>query len=282
MKACCPDGAKECDRAVVACRPEIECRDCATDDDCPAVPSSLCGSNRCVENKCQLELHADKPAPSQLPGDCKITLCDANGNAEVAKDPADLPLDGNPCTTEVCSGKFPSNTPLPDGTPCPGEGSGICLLGRCVECNETLYPAACPGGLVCDGSFCVPSACKDAVKNGKETFTDCGGPDCRPCSPKLPCLEGRDCISGVCADNVCQKSSPDDGVKNGSETGVDCGYYEAPPNTCADGEGCDSPDDCVSSVCYDGLCLARTCFDATRNGKEMGIDCGGDCPSCPN
>lgn len=39
--------------------------------------------------------------------------------------------DGNPCTTDICSGGTCSHENLPDDTPC-GEDGEMCLMGTCV------------------------------------------------------------------------------------------------------------------------------------------------------
>jgi len=55
---------------------------------------------------------------------------------------------------------------------------GVCDgLGACIEC---LDASQCATG-VCDQGYCVDQGCTDNVKNGQETATDCGGPDCAPC-----------------------------------------------------------------------------------------------------
>jgi hypothetical protein len=46
--------------------------------------------------------------------------------------------------------------------------------------------------------------CDDAVPNGDETATDCGGPDCQPCEEGRTCLVDSDCQSGDCDTGICQ------------------------------------------------------------------------------
>jgi hypothetical protein len=89
-----------------------------------------------------------------------------------------------------------------------------------------------------------------------------------------------DCLSGVCNGITCQPPTPFDGIKNGGETGIDCGYPGGPPYTCKNFEGCHTSTDCISRVCYNGYCQVPTCYDATMNGFEQGVDCGGLCPPC--
>jgi hypothetical protein len=196
-------------------------------------------------------------------------------------DPSDLPLDGNPCTFDECDGDKPFNPALPDKSPCPGEDSGICVLGQCKDCSEVLDVQTCSSGFECDKDQCVPLTCKNNLKEDPETDTDCGGPACRVCKEDLSCLEPSDCLSNVCTANICQKSTHADGQKNDTETGVDCGHPGGLSNMCADGEGCGASNDCKSGVCYLGICQAPTCVDATQNGEETGVDCGGPAPCSP-
>jgi hypothetical protein len=196
-------------------------------------------------------------------------------------DPSDLPLDGNPCTYDLCKADAIHNPPMPDKHPCALKESGICSLGQCIECSDSLG-APCAPGFYCYEGTCIPSACVDFLMNNQETFVDCGGPECLPCMPGQGCVQPSDCTSGVCAMGICQAPTHSDGVKNGDETGTDCGYPLGPPFSCADGEGCAVANDCSSYVCFDGICQPPTCLDAIQNGSETGLDCGGTCPPCPD
>jgi hypothetical protein len=65
------------------------------------------------------------------------------------------------------------------------------------------------------------------------------------CKAKLP--NGTLCAGGTCQDGACSPPSCADGVKNGNETGVDCGGPDCP--RCANGQTCESRDDCRSAMC---------------------------------
>lgn len=239
---------------------------------------------RAVEGRCELDVPVGEPIKNQVRGDCKQTVCSIEGRLVIWKDPSDLPLDRNPCTLDVCEGDEPRDIELPDKSPCPGEDSGICVLGQCRDCSEALGWEFCPvDGEACREYQCVPLECKDGLKNGLETADDCGGPVCSPCDADLSCKIDSDCFSKVCNPDtlLCEKSTHSDGEQNDSETGVDCGYPTGMPHQCKDGEGCDSAADCMNQVCYNGLCQAPTCFDAVQNGSEAGEDCGASGPDCP-
>ncbi len=237
-----------------------------------------------MDGACSMDIWAWQAIPSQYPGDCKITMCSVSGEAEVVEDPSDLPDDGNSCTVDTCEGDTPANTVLPDKQACLDYPFGVCSKGKCKECSEPLGSFSCPDNKQCDYERCTPIVCVNGMKDvaSGETMTDCGGPYCKGCYANSVCATGSDCMSGVCQGGKCQAPTHTDGVKNADETGVDCGYPGGPPNSCKDGEGCLAPTDCKSAVCYQGLCQAPTCTDATKNGTETGIDCGEGCSPCQN
>ena len=49
------------------------------------------------------------------------------------------------------------------------------------------------------------ATCNDSMRNGNESDTDCGGPDCDPCGVMSRCLANDDCASGLCSDGLCQE-----------------------------------------------------------------------------
>jgi hypothetical protein len=282
--ACCSDGKTDCAVELMACVPEWACPalnvECKEDEDCPGPPDSRCGVPRCNEGSCELEIWTHQPIPNQYPGDCKINMCSGFGEVIVWADPSDIPDDGNWCTGDTCDGDMPANTIHPSKTPCPGGLQGICHEGKCWECNLSLDFYCSTKEYSCYWDTCVPHQCVNNMLDGQETGHNCGGPVCSKCGSPGWCKVDSDCLSGVCEEGECAFPSPTDGVKNGQETGVDCGYPGGPPNQCKDGEGCKLAADCMSAVCYKGVCQISTCFDATKNGAETGADCGGECPPC--
>jgi hypothetical protein len=284
---CCPDGGQNCASELMGCRPKAQCKAvmasaCISDEQCPGPPDSRCGYGRCEGGKCGLEIHISKAIPNQFPGDCKVNMCSLTGDVEVVTDPSDFPNDANPCTLDTCEGDVPKNIPLPDKSLCPGESTGVCDGGKCKECSDAIYADICPSGYFCDWDQCISmaSSCANAEWDDEETGINCGGSVCHPCGPEDECKIATDCTSGVCEDGECAYPSHEDGLKNGDENGIDCGYPGGPPNMCKDGDTCAVPNDCMSKVCYLGLCLAPTCTDAIQNGTETGNDCGGGCVPC--
>jgi len=286
-KICCARGESPLD-CFLSCRPCDECASgtegcpsgCQADTECPGPPDARCGTGRCVEGKCTVEVNPG-PLPSQIRGDCQRVECSATGEALVLPDPSDFYDDGEQCTTDICDPNGPQHEPLFDGTTCPNSGTGRCLAGTCVDCYQ-LDPSmiTCPGNLVCDYTQCVPGHCVNGIPDSAETDVDCGGP-CRPCYIGMGCLSGSDCQDKVCATSICKAPTCQDGVHNDAETGVDCGAPSSCP-LCGAGQGCKTSADCSSGVCWAGVCETASCFDGVRNGEEAGIDCGPVCSiPCP-
>lgn len=262
----CAEGTAECSGVPVPPGP------CEGDDECPGPPDPRCGAGRCVDGACAVEIHGG-PLASQIRGDCKVEQCTTDGRV-VSASAHDVYDDGNQCTLDVCEVDAPQHLLLNDVT-CPASGEGRCHEGACVQCFAEDPALACPGGLACDGVWCVPGHCENDEQDVGlgETGFNCGGP-CRPCQAGDRCRAAADCMSGVCTSGSCMIPNCSDGVKNGRESGVDCGTISCP--RCEPGGGCKTGADCKSGVCWAGVCEAPTCTDGVKNGDEAGIDCGGE------
>ncbi len=283
---CCARGdtSPEC---FLSCRQCSECAQgtegcptgCQDDADCQGPPDSRCGSGRCTQGVCSVEIHPG-PLASQIRGDCQRAECSATGEVVAVEDPSDYHDDGEQCTYDYCGPQGAQHDPLVNGASCPVAGVGQCYNGECVECVPGDPLMTCPvgSGLVCQGNQCVPAHCANTLPDPGETSIDCGG-QCAPCYFGFPCQVGPDCQSGVCVAGLCKAPTCEDGVKNDSETGLDCGAPSCP--RCPPGQGCAVADDCTSGVCWAGVCEEPSCFDGVRNDGEAGIDCGGPCPQCP-
>ncbi|NJL43702.1 MAG: hypothetical protein HC945_00005 [Nitrosarchaeum sp.] len=133
--------------------------------------------------------------------------------------------------------------------------------GSPPESELCLYEGTCDDGvwnqgeeaLDCGGPCPPCPTCTDGIQNGLETGTDCGG----TCDPCPGCT---------------------DGIKNHNESDIDCG---GPCTACSPGASCRVAEDCKSTVCSAGQCLAPSCQDNVRNQDETGTDCGGPCEACP-
>ena len=134
-----------------------------------------------------------------------------------------------------------------------------------VDCGGDICPARCTAGggceteadcanpLACVGRVCADANCDDTVRNGLETGTDCGGPDCPDCPTGQGCVSAADCISTVCgSDDLCAAPTCDDDAKNGNETGIDCGGGGTCMQ-CPVGQGCMGDTDCQTQTCAPNL-----------------------------
>lgn len=258
--------------------------ECQTAADCTEkLADARCGAVECISGECQVTFRPIEKIDSQVRGDCLSTYCDGQGAAIVLPDGEDDYNDGRECTFDTCDKLVAQNIPLPNGSPCPESGVGVCFDGKCAECMDDDAFSNCGIGFSCDALLCVSSACGQN-KNGMadpplETGVDCGG-QCYPCFGLQKCKTGADCADGVCSLGKCALPTHSDGIKNDNETGVDCGCVNCAP--CQDGFECEIGDNCQSLVCWAGKCQAPKCNDGRQNGDESGIDCGAPCGNaCP-
>lgn len=99
------------------------------------------------------------------------------------------------------------------------------------------------------------ASCTDGIRNGLETDVDCG-PDCARCAFGKTCVEGSNCLSGLCeAERCVAPASCGNGVKDRTETDVDCGGGCGP---CDLDRACVIDSDCGSGTCWD-LCVPAAC-----------------------
>jgi hypothetical protein len=137
------DGAGTC----VACLDVTDCP--GTDDDCQmrTCSSGVCGF---------VFAPVGTERVMQVPGSCHEIVCTGTGDSTTIVDDTNLPVDGNPCTADVCASGVPTNPPLAIGTSC---GSGLVCdgVGRCVGCLSASY---CPGSdTECESRTCTNGAC---------------------------------------------------------------------------------------------------------------------------
>jgi hypothetical protein len=72
----------------------------------------------------------------------------------------------------------------------PDAATGDCITDDDCDPGEACSPARA----------CVPaSTCTDSLRNGQETDTDCGGPQCPQCARGQACLAPADCSTRSCA-----------------------------------------------------------------------------------
>jgi hypothetical protein len=266
-----PDGA-------IPCTLPSEC-----DDD------NACTEDRCEGSACVFSATSNGPAPTQLPGDCRVIQCQGGMPSEEPDD-GDLPEDDNACTADTCSAGTPHNTPRPDGEACSLNGSaGHCEGGACtVDCGPGLPP--CDDGEPCTEDSCdVPKGTcsfaplEDGTKNpgAADTKGDCKGHVCVgghdllvDDDSDLP-ITPTDCDQELCASG--QPSNPPlpaDAPCFTSEGAVCDGQGACV--ACNVDEKCMGPsDDCQHPACVDHHCV--TAFIAANTPLSPALQVPGDC-----
>jgi hypothetical protein len=131
----------------------------------------------------------------QIAGDCRKVVCNGMGGTTTVPDDTDLQDDGNPCTTDSCSGGVPQHLPAGNGTSCGGGltcngtmcGSG-CIIGGTSYAAGAVNPAS-------PCQVCTPATSSTAWSNiANGTF--CTGVYPFPPMPTYPGI----CLNGNCAD----------------------------------------------------------------------------------
>jgi hypothetical protein len=146
------NGTEVCDGAgnCVAC--DIAA-DCGVTTDCVTY---TCTSHVCSHTFA----NSGTPTTSQTPGDCHQTQCDGNGGTMQVIDNTDVPVDGNVCTSDVCTAGTPSNPALADGTACTITGSAA---NRCRTQTSTACVPAVALVLVGDGTTALSGSAAQAA-----------------------------------------------------------------------------------------------------------------------
>jgi hypothetical protein len=198
---------------------------------------------------------------------------------------------------------------------CGGGACPPCLTNQhCATNTDCAYLQG-----ICSSGTCAHVCDLDGAQDGSETDIDCGDA-CAACGVGKMCVQDSDCTTETCrgglckctgnADcptgthcslGICMTSNPtcSDGAKNGVETDIDCGGGTC--GACGVGKTCLADTDCTTETCRGGhckctgnadcpagthcslgACMANpTCSDATTNGHETDVDCGGDsCAPC--
>ena len=164
------------------------CVQCIVAADCPG-SDGACAMRTCsAAGVCgMLFVAAGTAAGTQTAGDCKKMQCDGMGQLTPALNPMDLPVDGNPCTSDVCTGSTPSNPSKTVGAACMLNNGTVCdEMQNCVQC---LTDAQCSSAndTPCSKNRCVSKACTFVAEAMGMTN-----------NPAIP-----DAIHGDCMGNAC-------------------------------------------------------------------------------
>lgn len=263
------------------CNAAGQCVGCLTGTDCPG-SDTVCQTRTCTAGVCGFSFKASGfGLADPTIGDCKGQQCDGIGNIQTVNNDTDLPVDGNPCTTDECSAGTAAHHPIASGTTC---GAGMVCDGA-NHCFSCLTASTCPGtDTECHTRTCINGTC--GISNTAagtvtvaQTVHDCkrlecdgnGGTFTVPDVTDLP-VDGNLCTNDVCNGDV--PSNP------AIMAGTNCGGTSV----------CDGAGMCVgcltAATCpgSDTECHTRTCsaghqcgvLNATA-GKLLAIQTVGDC-----
>ncbi len=269
--------------AGLTCNATGMCVGCNTASDCPGQDTD-CMHRACTGGMCVPSFTAaGTPTTMQTAGDCKKNVCDGMGNVVSQTDNTDVPVDGNPCTSDVCTAGVPSNPPVAAGTMCSAMGGAVCnATGMCVGCNTA---SDCPGqDTDCKHRTCTAGACGSAftaagTPTSMQTAGDCKKNVCdgmgnvvsQTDDTDVP-VDGNACTSDVCTAGV--PSNPP------APAGTPCGSGGAVCNGMGMCAGCVTAGDCppTGNPCLSPVCNAGACGTTpVAMGTPTSMQTPGDC-----
>lgn len=230
-----------------------KCVGCTAASQCPGI-DDFCQSRTCINNVCGKSFtpNGTDLDMGQVTGDCKVRECDGAGNEKTSVLTTDVPVDGNPCTNDVCSiTGVPSNPFSAINTSCSVGANDAC--DGSGNCKKSLGKA-CGGATECVSTFCADGVCcNNACTN-----------DCRACN--------QNGSMGMCG-NV--PKNTDDGGCTGPT--ISCNN----DGTCDKeiGGSCGNSNECLNGNCRDNYCCDSGCSgmcQACSSGKTGGMNgtCG--------
>jgi len=197
------------------------------------------------------------PPPSEVcddgidnDGDGYTDCADSDCNGQTCQD------DGNPCTTDVCSGGICTHSPKCTSTQC-CDYQGNCInSGSCGQGTEGGCPEYClMGSWISTTCTCVVFDCVDEGYDGS----------CGDCS--LTCLDGiPQCCYNIPVE-IC-----DDGIDNDGDGYTDCADSDCDGKTCQD-----DGNECTNDVCSGGVCTHPNVADGSDCSGTPGKCCSGVC-----
>jgi len=221
------------------------------------------------------------PGATQIPSDCKVRFC-SNGVDGDVNDDADVIVDGNPCTDDICTAGVPSNPPFAPKTSCmlpAPEETNVCDgNGTCVECVDKDDCTKIVES-ECEKRSCVNNKCVIAYEPQTTLASPVlqAGNDCK----KVVCSGMANPLTVTVSDNAdlpndanpCTIDTCENGTPKFTDQaqGTNCGNNQV-CNATGDCVGCNAPTDCMGT---DDFCKTRTCtnnicgFSYTANGTDL-------------
>lgn len=258
--------------------------ECGVPEDC--LPTgAACVARTCVDGVCgtiPIDDGIALPPGDQTPNDCKVVVCDGDGDTREEADEDDITQDADPCSIEICSGTTPDTEPAEEGLDCGGgltcDGAGNCV--GCLDAGDCPDPGECATRNCTLSGECVP----DPVDDGTPLATQVGG-NCQ----ELQC-NGAGGTKSVDDDADVPADTVDcilEGCSNGAPSSTDLG----PGAQCDDdgGSRCNGTGDCVecldvshcpaSTACVTYTCSSQgACIpDFADEGTPAGNPTAGDC-----
>jgi hypothetical protein len=212
------------------------------------------------------------PETEQVAGDCQVKVCQLGKVADI-HDNADVPVDQNPCTADICTEGMPSNPNQPIDFGCSKDGDEFAKVcdgdGGCVQCNQPEQCAHLPLNDDCQVRTCSAGKCgqdftavETPVSAGAQTPGDCKKTVCDGTGGKKDNVDDADLPNdnNDCTKNVCTNGAPSNPAE---PLDTKCG---AGGLLVCDGNkvcvGCNSDSQCApDTFCQDNFCdlATKTC-----------------------
>jgi hypothetical protein len=277
---CSENGGTRCNGSATApaCVQCLQNGDCGTNTECQMFTCSLAGA--CSTN----DVANGTPLAAQATGDCKRNVCNGSGGTTVAVDNADLPVDGNACTADLCTSGTPSNPSLPASTACTQNGGTLCngsatapACVQCVDAGDCGTDTFCKTYTCSAAGVCGSSNTADGTALPGQTAGDCKRNVCMTGAAAVVNDDNDVDVDGnLCTDDVCMNGTP-------SNPNLPLGEICGPSLTCDGNGGCvgcfadsDCPlpaNDCQTRVCNQGTCG----FNNVAQNMPISTQTTGDC-----
>ena len=257
------------------------CVQCLANADCGT--DTACKTFLCNAGICSSSNRADGTPVNNTPaGDCHKNVCMGGATTAVVDD-TDVPIDGNACTSDVCTAGTQSNPNLAQGTACgPNlmcDGSGACV-GCVTAADCPLPPNACQTR-VCTSNTCGFNNVAADTLVTLVPLGDCHRDVCdgngnvvaQVDDTDKPSTGGNQCLQSVCTAGVPTTPPFGQGVMCSQNTGTECDGLGACVQ-CVNATECPGSDtDCQSRTCTNGLCAISFKAPGTSVPAQVSNDC---------